>query len=142
MPVASFDHVALPTERPEELIAFYAALGFRVPDPDAWRASGAPFFVIHFGDQKINVHAPALWKKADFTLRAPTAKPGCGDLCFVWEGGAEALHAKLEAAGAGIIAGPVELEGARGRGVSVYTRDPDGNLLEFIIYDPQTEGGA
>lgn len=135
MPVASFDHVALPTAKPEEMIAFYGALGFRVPDLDAWRSAGVPFFSIHFGNQKINVHAPGVWQRPDFTLRGPAAQPGCGDLCFVWEGGADALRATLAAARAEIIAGPIELPGARGKGVSVYVRDPDANLLEFIIYD-------
>ena len=41
----------------------------------------------------------------------------------------------LDRAGAEIVAGPVELVGGRGKGTSVYTRDPDSNLLEFIIYD-------
>ena len=135
MPVASFDHVALPTAKPEEMIAFYGALGFVVPDLAKWRAAGIPFFAIHFGNQKINVHAPGVWQRPDFTLRGPTAQPGCGDLCFVWEGGADALRATLAAANAEIIAGPIELPGARGKGVSVYVRDPDANLLEFIIYD-------
>lgn len=135
MPVASFDHIAMPTRDPESLIRFYGALGFEVPDAVAWRESGLPFFAIHFGDQKINVHAPALWEGGEFQLRGPTAVPGCADLCFVWEGGAETLRATLEAAGAAIEAGPVELKGARGIGVSLYTRDPDENLLEFIIYD-------
>lgn len=135
MAIESFDHVALPTERPEELIAFYGALGFQVPDAAEWLASGVPFFAIHLGRQKINVHAPEMWQRAAFTLRGPSALPGCGDLCFVWSGGSEALHATLAAAGAEIIAGPIELEGGRGRGTSVYTRDPDGNLLEFIVYD-------
>jgi catechol 2,3-dioxygenase-like lactoylglutathione lyase family enzyme len=135
LPVASFDHVALPTNKPEEMIAFYGALGFAVPDVEEWRAAGIPFFSIQFGNQKINVHAPALWHRDDFALRGPTAKPGCGDLCFVWEGGADRLRATLAAAKAEIIAGPVELPGARGKGVSVYTRDPDDNLLEFIIYE-------
>jgi catechol 2,3-dioxygenase-like lactoylglutathione lyase family enzyme len=135
MPVASFDHVALPTSHPEEMIVFYRALGFRVPDLEKWRAAGVPFFSIEFGNQKINVHAPELWLRDNFTLRGPAAQPGCGDLCFVWEGGAEQLHATLAAAGAEIIAGPIELPGARGKGVSVYVRDPDANLLEFIIYE-------
>ena len=135
MPVASFDHVALPTNKPEELMAFYKALGFSVPDVDEWRASGVPFFSIQFGNQKINVHAPELWLRDQFTLRGPTAKPGCGDLCFVWEGGAERLRETLAAARAQVIAGPIELPGARGKGVSVYVRDPDANLLEFIIYE-------
>ncbi len=135
MPIASFDHVALPSRNPEELIAFYGSLGFRVPDVEAWRASKVPFFSIFFGDQKINVHAPPMWQNPDFALRGPSASPGCGDLCFVWEGGAAALHALLDEAGIPVIAGPVELEGARGRGTSVYVRDPEDNLLEFIVYD-------
>ena len=135
MPVASFDHVALPTSQPEEMIAFYGALGFSVPDVAQWRAAGVPFFSIHFGNQKINVHAPGMWQREDFTLRGPTAKPGCGDLCFVWDGGAERLRETLATAEAEIIAGPVKLPGARGQGVSVYVRDPDANLLEFIIYE-------
>ncbi len=142
MPITGFDHVALPTSQPEAMIRFYGALGFRVPDVEAWRRSGWPFFVIAFGDQKINFHTPAMWQKPDFTLRGPTAQPGCGDLCFVWEGGAAALERMLDGAGVERVAGPVELEGARGRGRSVYVRDPDANLLEFIVYDEPGEGDA
>lgn len=129
--------MALPSRHPEELIAFYGDLGFRVPDIEEWRRSGIPFFSIFFGDQKINFHAPPMWQNPDFELRGPTAAPGCGDLCFVWEGGSEALHTLLENAGIPIIAGPVALEGARGRGTSIYVRDPETNLLEFIVYDDQ-----
>ncbi len=134
MPIASFDHVALPSKDPEALMAFYGSLGFRVPDVEAWRASGVPFFSMSFGDQKINVHAPPMWQNPRFELRGPSAQPGCADLCFVWEGGADALHALLAEAAVPVIAGPVELEGARGRGTSVYVRDPEHNLLEFIVY--------
>ena len=130
MRIESFDHVALPTERPEELIAFYGRLGFEVPEPRAWRASGVPFFSIHFGRSKINFHAPEMWQNEAFTLRGPSARPG-----FVWTGSRAALDERIVAAGAEVIAGPVELEGARGRGTSVYLRDPDGNLLEFIRYE-------
>ena len=47
----------------------------------------------------------------------------------------------LDGAGAAIELGPVDMIGGRGggkdAGVSVYTRDPDANLLEFIVYpDP------
>ena len=134
MPIAGFDHVALPTDRPEEMIAFYGRLGFRVPAVEDWRESQVPFFSASLGDQKINFHAPALWGKPDFQLRGPSAAPGCGDLCFVWEGDADSLRRTLERAGAPIVAGPVDLEGGRGRGTSVYVRDPDANLLEFILY--------
>ena len=53
----------------------------------------------------------------------------------MWEGSAEALQDLLDDAGAEIIEGPVEREGGRGTaGTSVYVRDPDGNLLEFLTY--------
>jgi catechol 2,3-dioxygenase-like lactoylglutathione lyase family enzyme len=135
MPISGFDHVALPTSRPEEMIAFYRRLGFVVQDAEGWRESGFPFFSVFFGDQKINFHAPAMWQNADFELRGPTSVPGCGDLCFVWEGGSVSLEQMLADAGAAIVAGPFDLQGARGEGRSIYIRDPEANLLEFIVYD-------
>lgn len=136
MTIASFDHVAIPTNRPEALIEFYGRLGFLVPDPSEWRALGVPFFSAFFGgNQKINFHAPALWQSPDFELRGPSAEPGCGDFCFVWDGDAESLTRLLEQVGAPVTFGPVVLHGARGEGTSTYTRDPDGNLLEFIRYE-------
>ena len=134
MPISGFDHVALPVQRAEEMIDFYGRLGFVVPDLEEWRRSKRLFFSALFGDQKINFHAPPLWQDAAFDLRAPASRPGCGDLCFVWEGGSEALRALLATAGVEAVAGPVELQGARGKGTSIYVRDPDANLLEFIVY--------
>jgi catechol 2,3-dioxygenase-like lactoylglutathione lyase family enzyme len=136
MPIAGFDHVALPTDRPEEMIEIYERLGFQVPDLEEWKASRLPFFSVFFAGNRINFHTPAMWKNEAFALRGPTARPGCGDLCFVWEGGSQALHAMLEKAGAEIVAGPIELQGGRAQpGTSLYLRDPDLNLLEFIVYD-------
>ncbi len=120
------------------MVAFYAALGFEAPDPEAWGERDPPFCSVAFGDSKINLHAPELWGDARFTLRGPSAEPGCGDLCFVWDGSLEALLEMLERAGARIEEGPVERTGGRdlgrGKGTSVYTRDPDRILLEFIVY--------
>jgi catechol 2,3-dioxygenase-like lactoylglutathione lyase family enzyme len=138
MTIAGFDHVAIPTAKPEEMLRFYRALGFSAPTPEEWRAQGAPFFSIQFGENKINVHAPALWGNPAFTLRGPAAQPGCGDFCFVWAGTLESLREMLRAAGAAVEEGPVERGGARNggraKGQSIYTRDPDRNLLEFIVY--------
>jgi catechol 2,3-dioxygenase-like lactoylglutathione lyase family enzyme len=137
--IQGFDHVALPTANPVAMMEFYQALGFDVPDESLWRDVPNPRLVIQCGQQKINLHEPAEWQDPAFTLRGPTAQPGCGDLCFVWNGRFDALHAVLDRAGAAVIAGPVRRIGARGHGMSVYTRDPDNNLLEFIIYDSQVE---
>jgi catechol 2,3-dioxygenase-like lactoylglutathione lyase family enzyme len=138
MSVTGFDHVAIPVEKTEEVIAFYKRLGFTIVGEDRWRDGTRPNFAIQCGEQKINVHPPELWTRREFTLRGPAARPGCGDFCFVWEGDLAGLQATLEAAGAPVEVGPVSREGGRdgGRavGTSMYTRDPDGNLLEFIVY--------
>lgn len=140
MTVTAFDHVAIPTSKPDEMLRFYRALGFSAPTPEDWRAQNSPSFSIQFGENKINVHAPALWQDSAFTLRGPTAQPGCGDFCFVWSGSMGELKATLQRADASIEEGPVERIGARhagrAKGISVYTRDPDHNLLEFIVYGP------
>ncbi len=131
MTIRSFDHVAIPIENTDAMLAFYRALGFGVNEREH-------FYSVHFGDQKINFHAPARWQSGRFTLRGPTAVPGCGDFCFVWEGSVESLRAMLDQAGATIIEGPIERQGGRdggrAKGTSLYVRDPDSNLLEFMIY--------
>ncbi len=115
----------------EAMVRFYRALGFQVKE-------GERICSVHFGNNKINFHRPALWQSEAFALRASSAKPPCGDFCFVWEGSADALTTALGRAGAEVILGPVERQGGRdggtAKGASRYVRDPDGNLLEFIIY--------
>jgi len=126
--VRAFDHVALPLQNAEAMIAFYRALGFDVEE-------NPQVCVAHFGTQMINFHRPALWQRENFTLRAPKATPPCGDLCFVWEGTAASLKAALDRVPVKVEEGPVNRQGGRRtNGSSTYVRDPDGNLLEFIIY--------
>ena len=122
-----FDHVALPMQNPEATIAFYRALGLEVKENEY-------LVQVYVGNQMINFHRPGLWQR-EFSLRAPAAKPPCGDLCFVWVGPADALTQLLDRAGAQVEEGPVKREGGRqSAGLSVYVRDPDGNLLEFLSY--------
>jgi len=126
--VRGYDHVALPMQNTEAMLAFYRGLGLEVRE-------SANACSVYIGDQMINFHRPALWQSGTFTLRAPAAKPPCGDLCFVWEGTPAALAAMLDRAGAKVEEGPVARQGGRKKGASsVYVRDPDGNLLEFMIY--------
>jgi len=126
--VAGFDHVALPMQNVDAMLAFYRGLGFEMSEtPNA--------VSVYVGSQMINFHRPSLWQNASFTLRAPAAKPPCGELCFVWDGSAASLKAMLDRAGAKLELGPVGRPGGRRKnGSSAYVRDPDGNLLEFIIY--------
>ena len=132
MSIAGFDHVAIPMQRVAEMLAFYRRLGFRVEERNA------PRYSVHFGPHKINLQAPEVWGDPAFTLRGPTAVPGCGDFCFVWSGSEAGLRDLLAKAGATVIEGPVPRLGARDTtepsGTSYYIRDPDENLLEFMIY--------
>jgi catechol 2,3-dioxygenase-like lactoylglutathione lyase family enzyme len=126
--IRGFDHVALPMQRTEEMLAFYRGLGLQTVE-------NANACSVYVGNQMINFHRPAHWQDSTFTLRAPAAKPPCGDLCFVWDDTPEALKTMLDRAGAKVLEGPVARQGGqRKTGSSVYVRDPDGNLLEFMIY--------
>ena len=126
--VRGFDHVAVPMQNTDAMLAFYRRLGFEM------RESAAAVSV-YVGGQMINFHRPWRWQDPAFTLRAAAARPPCGDFCFVWEGTAEQLKAALDRAGAKVELGPVDRAGGRRKtGSSVYVRDPDGNLLEFMIY--------
>jgi len=126
--VSGYDHVALPMLNADAMIAFYRKLGFDL------RESAAAVSV-YIGRSMINFHRATRWQDGTFTLRAPAARPPCGDLCFVWDGTAAQLKAWLDAAGTRVEEGPVPRQGGRkADGSSTYIRDPDGNLLEFIIY--------
>jgi catechol 2,3-dioxygenase-like lactoylglutathione lyase family enzyme len=61
-------------------------------------------------------------------------RPGNSDLCFEWNGPIEAAIAHLKAHKIAVERGPMQRFGARNAGTSVYFRDPDGSLMEFISY--------
>ena len=84
-----------------------------------------------FGAQQLNLHGPGV--PGDPNARVPVPAGG-SDLCFEWAGPIEAAVAHLQAQQVPIEVGPVPRRGAQGDGQSVYFRDPDGSLLEFISY--------
>jgi len=132
MTIKAIDHIALPIENVDEMLSFYQKLGFEISDQYA-----PDFYSANFGDNKINFHAPHIWKQ-EKVLRGPTAVPGCGDICFVWDGTEDDLMSLLNEIGTEIVDGPVKRIGGRNAGqavgISRYVRDPDSNLLEFIVY--------
>ena len=80
---------------------------------------------------QLNVHGPG---STPAPRAAQPVRPGGSDVCFVWDGAIDGAVEHLRAHGIEIVEGPVERTGAAGRGTSVYFRDPDGSLLEFIAY--------
>ena len=126
--VSGFDHVAVPMQKIDAMVAFYRGLGFQMTENENAVS-------VYIGTQMINFHRPTRWQDPSFTTRAPAAKPPCGDFCFVWDGTAAALKTWLQNAGVKVELGPVDRAGGRRKaGSSTYVRDPDGNLLEFMIY--------
>ena len=84
-----------------------------------------------FGTAQLNIHGPGV--DATPLARLPV-QPGGSDLCFVWPGPIGDALAHLASCGVAVELGPVTRYGAHGEGTSVYFRDPDGSLLEFIAY--------
>ena len=88
-------------------------------------------YAYRFGDRQLNVHGPGV-KPAE-VARLPVA-PGNSDLCFEWSGPIADAMRHLERCGIALERGPLQRFGAKGQGTSVYFRDPDGSLMEFISY--------
>jgi catechol 2,3-dioxygenase-like lactoylglutathione lyase family enzyme len=84
-----------------------------------------------FGDVQLNLHGPGV-NPAE-VARVPV-QPGNSDLCFEWKGPIADAIQHLEHCSVPIERGPMRRFGAKGEGTSVYFRDPDGSLLEFISY--------
>jgi catechol 2,3-dioxygenase-like lactoylglutathione lyase family enzyme len=85
---------------------------------------------LRFGAQKINLHEVG----HEVLPHASLARPGTLDMCFVIAVGPEDAVAQLHACGVSIERGPVTRIGALGDIMSVYCRDPDGNLIELASY--------
>jgi catechol 2,3-dioxygenase-like lactoylglutathione lyase family enzyme len=127
VPGVRLDHVVIQVSDWERSSAFYRdVLGAELVE----RAGGGPRHY-RFGDQQLNVHGPGT--DARPVARRPGG-PGSADLCFVWDGPIEEAVEHLGRHDVEVEEGPVTRHGGRGRGTSVYFRDPDGSLLEFISY--------
>ena len=122
---ASLDHCVIAVTAWTRSNAFYRdVIGCEVLE----RGAG---YAYRLGEQQLNVHGPGVMP--DPVARDPV-RPGNSDLCFRWDGPIGGAVEHLGACGVEIELGPVERHGAQGAGTSVYFRDPDGSLLEFIAY--------
>jgi catechol 2,3-dioxygenase-like lactoylglutathione lyase family enzyme len=90
-------------------------------------------YAYRIGDKQLNVHGPGV-QPAE-VARLPVA-PGNSDLCFEWTGPIADAVAHLKQYNVAVERGPLQRFGAKGPGISVYFRDPDGSLMEFMSYVP------
>lgn len=118
----SIDHLVLCTLDIDRCMDFYTrVLGMRRVEYGSGRLA------LQFGEQKINVQPLS----AAITPVATAPTPGSLDLCFL---SAKPLHEVLEhlsAHSVEVIEGPVARNGAHFPLLSIYVRDPDGNLIEI-----------
>ena len=119
--ITSIDHFVLTCADVDATIDFYVrVLGMTAETFGAGRRA------LSFGNQKINLHQAG----AEFEPKARVATPGSGDFCLLSDVPVAEIAAHLAAEGVEVIEGPVEKIGAAGALLSIYFRDPDGNLVE------------
>ncbi|HFQ89013.1 MAG TPA: VOC family protein [Desulfobulbus sp.] len=122
MQINALDHLVLTVRDIEATCRFYTrVLGMRAVEFGTGRRA------LVFGSQKINLH------RQDDTIlpRAARPLPGSADICLLSATPMAEILRHLRANDINPVAGPVERTGARGPILSVYLRDPDGNLLEI-----------
>lgn len=121
MKIDSLDHLVLTVKDINASCEFYSkALGMEVVTFGNGRKA------LKFGSQKINLHEHG----NEYEPKARSPLPGSADLCFLTSIPLNEVMKHLESFEVEIIEGPVRRTGAAGPILSIYFRDPDGNLIE------------
>lgn len=124
--IAAIDHFVLTVASVAATCAFYRrVLGMEVEEFRP--ADGSRRFALKFGRQKINLHE----RGREFDPKAAAPLPGSGDFCLLTEASIKDWQAHLAAEGVAVEDGPIRRTGATGPILSLYIRDPDGNLIEI-----------
>lgn len=125
MIIDRIDHLVLTVSDISTTIRFYEeVLGFSAVTFKQNRKA------LIFVAQKINLHQ----QEMEFEPKASRPTPGSADLCFITSTPINDVVSEILQAGISIVEGPVERTGATGEIMSIYIRDPDGNLIEISQY--------
>lgn len=126
--VRTLDHLVLTVKSIPDTVRFYTqVLGMRGEQFQV--ADGTRRWALLYGHSKINLHQQG----REFEPKAKNAHPGTADLCFLTDAPIEAWVEHLTTHQIDIEDGPVRRSGAIGPVISVYLRDPDGNLVEVSV---------
>lgn len=121
MRIRSLDHVVLTVSDIAATVRYYESLGMRR------EIFGDGRVALRFGNQKLNLHEAG----ADLTPHAVHPTCGSADLCFLVADDLDQVAKSLSGIGIPVELGPVARTGATSALVSLYVRDPDGNLVEL-----------
>jgi len=126
MKLSGLDHLVLTVANISATVRFYQnVLGMEAEKFTS--ADGTVRWALKFGVQKINLHQVG----QEFEPKAAKAVAGSADLCFLSNIALNEWQSHLAGQGADVIEGPVKRTGGQGAIMSIYLRDPDGNLLEI-----------
>ena len=126
--IDALDHIVLCVQDVPATIAFYErVLGMEAREerPGKWS--------LHFGRNKISLQDAI----TSPTIAADTV-PGSGNFCLLTETPMDDIVPHLAREGVAVEDGPGERAGATGTILSVYFRDPDGNLVEVSNRRPRS----
>ncbi|KXF80775.1 VOC family protein [Enterovibrio coralii] len=125
MNISHLDHFVLTVADIDATVNFYeSVMGMKK------LVFGEGRVALSFGQQKINLHQ----HHNEFKPHAMHVQPGSADLCFIADSSIEEIERQLLEKGVEIEEGLVSRTGAQGPIVSLYFRDPDGNLIEVSNY--------
>jgi len=124
--VDALDHLVLTVADIPKTVAFYRdVLGMAAQTFHP--ADGSTRTALLFGQQKINLHQSG----QPFAPHARMPTTGSADLCFLSSAPLVSWQDHLSAHAVPVIEGPMPRTGATGPILSIYIRDPDGNLIEI-----------
>ena len=119
------DHFVLTVRDIEATCRFYTTvLGMEVVTFGVGRTA------LKFGAHKINLHPIG----NNIALKADRPVPGSADFCLITDTPIARIVEHFALCGVSIVEGPNVRAGALGPILSVYVRDPDGNLVEIANY--------
>ncbi|ASQ15066.1 VOC family protein [Sinorhizobium meliloti] len=120
MKVRALDHIVLCVNDVPATRRFYERvlnMESREERPGKWS--------LHFGTHKISLQGAV----TSPSIACETV-PGSGNFCLLTDTPLEEFILNLKRQGIAIVDGPGERAGAMGKLLSVYFKDPDGNLVE------------
>lgn len=122
--IRALDHLVLRVRDLDTSLRFYRdLLGLPVEDEDAYRTGMRPFVSVRIGEQLLDL--------VPDPIHDPSAPGGFLHFCVTTDGDLGAVVAALREAGVVLLHDqPVVRTGARGNGLSIYARDPDGYVVE------------
>jgi catechol 2,3-dioxygenase-like lactoylglutathione lyase family enzyme len=132
--ITRIDHIVLTAADVDATVAFYTrVLGMMAEQFQP--ADGSTRWALSFGANKINLHQAG----TEFKPNAQAATVGSQDICFISDEPLDVWQQHFTKCGVTVEAGPIARTGAAGKIISLYIRDPDGNLIEvsnYLLTDP------